>query len=320
MRWRKLGMVFDLSKHSLPAGSIGFAQSPQPVVFDNFVRVYFSTRAVDPKNGKFISDGAFVDFAPDFSKVLCVSERPVIERGGLGCFDEHGIFPMNVVKSGKNLLGYTCGWSRRVSVSVETGIGLAISSDGGLSFKRVGIGPILTSSLREPCLVGDGFVFQYGEAFHMWYIFGKGWQTYVDGGVPERIYKIGHAISSDGVEWKKTAEGVAIIPDAIGEFECQALPCVTKIQGLYHMFFCFRHSHDFRTNPSRGYRIGHAQSSDLIHWERDDHAIPLEHESESWDSDMMCYPGICQSGGQTFLLYNGNEFGRHGFGAAVLVE
>jgi sucrose-6-phosphate hydrolase SacC (GH32 family) len=168
--------------------------------------------------------------------------------------------------------------------------------------------------------VGDGFVFQEGEAFHMWYIFGKGWQTYEDGGVPERTYKIGHAVSSDGVEWKKTAEGLAIIPDAIGELECQALPCVTKINGLYHMFFCFRHSHDFRTNPSRGYQIGHAVSKDLIHWERDDHAIPLESESESWDSDMMCYPGICQSGGQTYLLYNGNEFGRHGFGVAVLEE
>ena len=51
MRWRKLGLVFDLSKHRLPAGSVGFAQSPQPVVFDNFVRDYFSTRAVDPENG-----------------------------------------------------------------------------------------------------------------------------------------------------------------------------------------------------------------------------------------------------------------------------
>ena len=318
MRWRKLGMVFELSKHRLPDGCIGFAQSPQPVVFDNHVRVFFSTRAVDSKNGKFISDVAFVDFTLDFSKVLRVSERPVIERGGLGCFDEHGIFPMNVVKVGNDLLGYACGWSRRVSVSVETGIGLAVSKDCGESFQRLGSGPVLTTSLQEPCLVGDGFVFKEGDDFHMWYIFGKGWQTYVKGGVPERTYKIGHAISSDGVTWRKTAEGVSIIPDAIGDLECQALPCVIKIDGFYHMFFCFRHSFDFRANPSRGYRIGHAQSSDMLHWERDDHSISLSREADSWDSDMMCYPGICESGGRTYLLYNGNEFGRHGFGAAVL--
>lgn len=318
MRWRKLSMVFDLSKHRLPEGSIGFAQSPQPVVFENHVRVFFSTRAVDSKNGKFISDVAFVDFTPDFSEVLSVSERPVIERGSLGCFDEHGIFPMNVLKSGNDLLGYTCGWSRRVSVSVETGIGLAVSKDGGESFQRLGSGPVLTTSLQEPCLVGDGFVLKEDEDFHMWYIFGKGWQTYVEGGVPERTYKIGHAISSDGIIWRKTAEGGAIIPDAIGELECQALPCVIKIDGSYHMFFCFRHSFDFRTNPSRGYRIGHAESSDLVHWERDDHSISLSQEANTWDSDMMCYPGVCQSRGRTYLLYNGNEFGRHGFGAAVL--
>lgn len=318
MRWRKLGMVFDLSKHRLPEGCIGFAQSPQPVVFEHHVRVFFSTRAMDSKNGKFLSDVAFVDFTPDFSKVLRVSERSVIERGGLGCFDEHGIFPMNVVKYGNILLGYTCGWSRRVSVSVETGVGLAVSKDGGESFHRLGSGPVLTTSLQEPCLVGDGFVLKEADDFHMWYIFGKGWQAYVEGGVPERTYKIGHAISSDGVTWRKTAEGVSIIPDAIGDMECQALPCVMKIDGVYHMFFCFRHSVDFRTNPSRGYRIGHALSSDMIHWERDDHAISLSQEPGAWDSDMMCYPGICQSGGQTYLLYNGNEFGKHGFGAAVL--
>ena len=276
MKWHKLGMVFDLSKHRLPAGCIGFAQSPQPLVFENHVRVFFSTRAVDPKNGKFISDVAFVDFSPDFSEVLRVSDRPVIERGGLGCFDEHGIFPMNVVKYRGDLLGYTCGWSRRASVSVETGIGLALSKDCGLSFQRLGPGPVLTSSAREPCLVGDGFVLQEGDDFHMWYIFGKGWQTHVEGGVPERTYKIGHAISADGMEWRKTAEGVSIIPDAIGDLACQALPCVIKIDGFYHMFFCFRHSFDFRTNPSRGYRIGHAVSKDLSHWERDDDAIVLE--------------------------------------------
>jgi sucrose-6-phosphate hydrolase SacC (GH32 family) len=167
-------------------------------------------------------------------------------------------------------------------------------------------------------LVGDGFVLQEGGSYHMWYIFGTGWRSYEGSSVPERTYKIGHAESVDGIDWSKTSEGTAIIPDALGEAESQALPCVIKIAGIYHMFFCYRHSWDFRTNPKRGYRIGHAFSKDLMNWVRDDQEIPLEHNDGSWDSDMMCYPGVCESRGQTYLLYNGNEFGRHGFGAAVL--
>jgi hypothetical protein len=318
MKWRKLGLIFDLAKNSLPAGCIGFAQSPQPVVFEDFVRVYFSTRVVDPENGKFISVVAFADFEPDFSKVISVSKGPVIERGRLGCFDEHGIFPMNVIRRGCELWGYTCGWSRRVSVSVETGIGLAVSKDDGLKFERRGDGPLVTSSLKEPFLVGDGFVLQQGAWYHMWYIFGTEWRTYELRGVPERTYKIGHAVSEDGIAWKKSSEGTAVIPDALDEAECQALPCVIKIGGLYHMFFCYRHSYGFRTDPARGYRLGHASSKDLRRWVRDDQAIPLRGATGSWDSEMICYPGICESRGKTYLLYNGNEFGRHGFGAAVL--
>jgi hypothetical protein len=318
MRWRKLGLIFDLDKHKLPGSSVGFAQSPQPVVFKDFIRVYFSTRTIDPKNGKFISDVAFVDFSCDLSKVIRISERPVIARGELGCFDEHGIFPMNVIKRDLELWGYTCGWSRRISVSVETGVGLAVSKDGGKTFDRMGKGPVLTSSTKEPFLVGDGFVLKEGNAFHMWYIFGTTWLSYKQGGALERTYKIGHALSADGISWEKTNEGVSIISEVIGVEECQALPCVIKIDGLYHMFFCFRHSFDFRKNPARGYRLGHAFSKNLREWIRDDQGVYLEKDHGAWDSDMMCYPGVCQSDSKTYLLYNGNEFGRRGFGAAVL--
>ncbi len=39
--------IFDPTQHRLPNGCVQFAQSPQALVFDDFVRVYFSTRAVD---------------------------------------------------------------------------------------------------------------------------------------------------------------------------------------------------------------------------------------------------------------------------------
>ena len=37
-----------------------------------------------------------------------------------------------------------------------------------------------------------------------------------------------------------------------------------------------------------------------------------------WDSDMLCYPHAFEYRGNVYLLYNGNEFGRHGFGLAIL--
>ncbi len=316
MRWRKLGKIFDPTQHQLPADCKEFAQSPQALVCDDFVRIYFSTRSRDA-NGKYLSHVAFVDMTKNLSSVVRVSTRPVIPLGDLGTFDEHGIFPMNVLRRNGVVHAYTCGWSRRVAVSVETGVGLAVSGDDGESFRRVGAGPVLTSSPQEPFLVGDGFVMEVGGRLHMWYIFGTEWKRYASDAPPERTYKIGHAVSADGVEWVKE-EGRRIIADRLGESESQALPTVIEIDGRYHMFFCYRQSFDFRLNRDRGYRIGHAWSEDLVSWIRADEELLLDVSAGEWDSDMLCYPHVFRCDGKVYLLYNGNQFGRYGFGAAVL--
>lgn len=317
MKWKKLGHIFDPIQYQLPDECVQFAQSPQTLVFDDFVRIYFSTRSVDKNNGKYLSHIAFVDMQKNLRDVIRVSEKTVIPLGGLGCFDEHGIFPMSVMRHGDVIYGYTCGWSRRVSVSVDTSIGLAVSHDDGLTFQRVGDGPVLTASLYEPCLVGDGFVKVIEGVFHMWYIFGTGWKKFSAEAAPDRTYKIGHAVSSDGISWSKE-EARQIIADSLGADESQALPTVIEIDDRYHMFFCYRQSFDFRQNKDRGYRIGHAWSDDLLNWTRDDENPLLDVTPGAWDSDMLCYPHVFECDGKVYLLYNGNEFGRYGFGLAVL--
>ncbi len=317
MKWKKLGRVFNPVEHHLPNDCVQFAQSPQALVFDDFVRVYFSTRSVDPKNGKFLSHIAFVELSKDLRKISRVSDKTVIPLGGLGCFDEHGIFPINVLRHGDLIYAYTCGWNRRVSVSVDTAIGLAISRDDGLTFQRTGDGPVLGPSLHEPCLVGDGFVAIVNGLFHMWYIFGTGWKRFSNDAPPDRIYKIAHATSSNGVDWIKE-EGRCIIPDRLGQQECQALPSVIEIDGRHHMFFCYRHATDFRSNPDRGYRVGHAWTDDLQNWTRDDGNPRLDVSPGDWDAEMLCYPHVFRCDERVYLLYNGSEFGRFGFGAAEL--
>ena len=136
---------------------------------------------------------------------------------------------------------------------------------------------------------------------------------------PERTYKIGHAVSPDGVAWSRE-DGRRIIGDRLGPDESQALPSVIEIDGRYHMFFCYRESVDFRTAPGRGYRIGHAVSDDLRNWTRDDDCPLPAGAAGEWDSEMQCYPHVFESEGRVLLLYNGNGFGRFGFGAAVLEQ
>jgi hypothetical protein len=84
------------------------------------------------------------------------------------------------------------------------------------------------------------------------------------------------------------------------------------------MFFCYRQQFGFRTTRDAAYRIGYASSEDLKLWTRDDASVGIDVSSEGWDSDMQCYPSVFEWEGSVYLLYNGNEFGRLGFGVAVL--
>lgn len=312
-----MGKIFDPTTHSSFKDFDGFAQSPQVLELMDRIRVYFSIRKRD-RTGKYLSHISFVDYDKEFKQIIGVAVEPVIELGKLGTFDEHGIFPINPLQHGDRVYAYTCGWSRRASVSVETATGFAISFDNGVTFEKQGEGPIFCSSLHEPFLVGDSFVRVYNNVFHMWYIYGIKWAKFDDVMSPERIYKIAHAISYDGISWVR--DGKQIIADKLNEDECQALPTVIDWNGRYHMYFCYRHVTGFRIGKDRGYRIGYASSDDLVTWVRNDSLAGVDGNGADWDSDMQCYPHVFSSNEKLYLIYNGNEFGKYGFGLAVLEQ
>lgn len=317
MKWQKLGKLFDPRDHQLVSGCVEFSQSPQAVVFPEHVRVYFSTRQLDDR-GKFLSHVSFVDFDKSLNRILRVASHEVLPLGARGTFDEHGIFPISPLRVGSRIYAYTTGWTRRVSVSTDSGIGLAISDDGGETFVRHGQGPVLTASLHEPFLVSDGFVLQHDGQFHMWYIYGERWLRPTPDAVPDRVYKIAYALSPDGIHW--TPQHIPVLDDRLGADECQALPSVLWHDGKFHMVFCYRHATDFRRNPSRGYRLGLASSTDMLHWHRDDGPVIAPGVLGDWDADMQCYPNLVEIEGVPHLFYNGSEFGRFGFGAARLAS
>lgn len=314
-RWEKLGRVFNPTEFKRDGWMDEFAQAPSSLVFDDFVRVYFSCRPRPDENGQYVSRAAYVDLdRTDLFNVLRVSPSPVLELGALGTFDEFGTYPISVIRDGNAIHAYYAGWTRCESVPFNVAIGYAVSHNGGETFEKIGPGPVLSYSPQEPFVLSGPKIRRYGGIWYLWYIAGRKWKIFE--GRPEPVYKIRLASSVDGITWTKLNQDV--IPDRLGEDEAQASPDVFFSGGKYHMFFCYRQASDYRRNKDRSYRIGYAYSYDLLNWTRDDAMVGLDVSDEGWDSEMLAYPHVLELDGVVYLLYLGNQVGRFGFGAARL--
>jgi hypothetical protein len=312
--WKKLGRVFNPQIIKDKSWMKEFAQAPSVLIFDKFVRVYFSCRPLPDKNGQYISYSAFIDLnRNNLFEIVNVSKKPVLELGQKGTFDEFGTYPISVIKNGKDIWAYYGGWTRCKSVPFNVAIGMAISHDNGVTFKKLGNGPILSYDPNEPFILSGPKIRKFNNLWYLWYIAGRKWIMGND--KPEPVYKIRMASSNDGINWIK--QGKDLIEDKIETNECQASPDVFFYKGKYHMFFSYRYSLNFR-NKEKGYRIGYAFSKDLVNWIRDDIKSGINVSNEGWDSEMISYPHVFELDAKIYMLYLGNQVGRFGFGLAQL--
>jgi len=311
--WNKIGRIFNPSDYVEIQWLDQFAQAPATLVFDDFVRVYFSCRP-KPIDGQFVSDTAWVDFdRKDLTKVLNIAKKPILPRGDKGTFDEFGVYPTSIVRNEDKVVAYYGGWTRCEAVPFNVAIGRATSSDNGESFTKEGPGPIISYSPEEPFVMSGPKIRKFGSTWYLFYIAGKKWIS--TSRIAEPVYQIRMAYSDDGITWKK--ENKDLIPPRIEEDECQASPDVFFKDGVYHMFFCYRKSLNFRGKEG-GYRIGYAFSTDLINWTRDDSKSGIDVSESGWDSEMVAYPHVFELDGEIYMMYLGNDVGREGFGLAKL--
>lgn len=316
LRWRRLGRVFDPATDGAGPWMREFAQCPTPFLLDErTLRVYISCRPQRGADAQYVSHPGYVDLdRRDPTRVLGVSPQPLLPLGGLGCFDEFGVMPCSVVRSGDRVLMYYTGWTRMASVPYTVGIGVAVSHDGGTRFERLGEGPLLGLTLHEPYLVNSPAVQVVDGAWHMWYLSGTGWlQT---GDRPEPLFHLVHASSDDGLRWRR--DGQPVLPSG-DPLECQDIFLPFRHQGRWHAVFAHRRALGFRTDPGSMYRLGHAVSDDLAHWTRDDGLAGFAASGQGWDSQMVCSTQVLRVDGRVLMFYCGDEIGRWGFGIAELL-
>lgn len=300
-----MGLVYG------PDGTIEWAKThamiPTPIRMNaEVIRVY-----VTFCDSSGVGRPGYVDVAShDPLKVLAVSQKPLLELGKPGTFDENGLLCCGVTDLGNGRMHmYYVGFELGTKIRYRLLTGLAISEDGGNTFSRYAPTPVMERSSAELYFRCGPYCLYTPQCFRLWYVAGSDWLNINGKSMP--IYDIRYAESVDGIHWPD--QGEVQIPITDPDEHGFGRPCViAKAGGGYRMFY------SVRRRSFGAYRLGYAESADGREWTRLDDRLNLDVTPGDFDSDAIMYAAPIEVDGRLYVFYNGNSFGQDGFAVAIL--
>jgi hypothetical protein len=263
-------------------------------------RVFYSGR--DAKNRS--SVGA-VDIDIVRREAHWHSNGPVFEHGPEGTYFENGVSIGNCYEAaGRRFLGFM-GWQWPPGEHWRGAIGRLLVTPN-LLLQLQDRQPLMGLDAEDPVSLSYPWIMQTGDGmYHIWYGSTVAW----DAGNGEMLHVIKHATSMDGDAWNR--DGIAV-PFEIDVAQAYSRPAV-RIDSRrgFEMWF------SYRGNPRTPYRIGYAHSDDGRRFTLDLAGAGISVSDSGWDSEMIEYPFVFQHGRQWYMLYNGNGYGKTGFGLAI---
>lgn len=303
-RWEKLGLLYCPVPGSRHTKLLSHAANPLPVLIeDDIYRIYFCGR--DAHNR---SSVAAVDIDIVRRSIIKEHEHPFFIHGPAGSFYADGVSIGNCyeIKGVKYML--FMGWQNPEAGHWRGDIGRIIVKPD-LTLELDSENPLLGSDTSDPISLAYPWVMKAEETgYRMWYPSTITW----DAGNGEMLAVINFATSVDGQHWDR--EGLAI-PYELGKAQAFSRPTVVgNTREGFEMWF------SYRSGNGENYRIGYALSSDGRRWVLALEDAGIDVSSIGWDSEMIEYPFVFDHKGRRYMLYNGNEYGKSGFGLAVLTR
>jgi len=300
MKWKKLGRILGESNSDYEGNT--YAAVPFAQFLDkDLIKIYFSSR--DDHNRSVLN---FITL--NLNKLNIIkdfSTKPLVLPGNLGTFDDSGVMGSCLLEDDDELKLYYIGWNLGKTVPFRNAIGLLTSKDKGLSWEKFSEGPIMDRTYKEPHFVASCCVIKDDGKYKMWYLSCVKWKKI--GNKIRHIYHIKYAESDNGYDWERSGR-IAIDFKNENEYAI-SVPRVIIEDSIYKMWYSYRGTH---------YKIGYAESNDGISWERKDDQHIFIGKDEFWDNQMQCYPFVFNWKDNKYMLYNGNDYGRTGFGIAIL--
>ncbi len=303
-KWKKLNILFNVGN----TNDWAISHAMMPCIYQkdehNF-SIFFSAR--DSYNQ---ARPASVNLDMSNFTFSNTSKIPLLELGDIGAFDDSGIMPTCLVNVNHKLYMYYNGWTLGKKIPFWSFNSVAISKDNGESFnKKFKYPNVLYRNEVDTFSTFAPFVLKIDNDWRMWYVSCTKW-TY-DNNVPKHYYHIKYAHSKNGIDWIR--EGKICIDFKSTLEYAIARPMVIYENKLYKMWYSYRASPQIET-----YRIGYATSTNGVDWIRKDEEVGIDVSESGWDSEMICYSYIFDYKDNRYMLYNGNGYGKTGFGIAIL--
>ncbi len=303
MAWNKLGRIYAPDGQARHPKLLTHAANPLAVhLSGDIYRIFFSGRDAENRS----SVGA-VDIDILTREVVQEHDAPVFEHGPPGSFYADGVSIGNCHETDDGRFMLFMGWRNPPDAHWRGEIGrLRVNPDLSLALEDKL--PYMGLDHEDPVSLSYPWVQKATTGdWSMWYGSTLTW----DAGNGEMVHVIKRAISKDGIHWSR--QGVAV-PYAIGTAQAFSRPAILCDRHGHHMWF------SVRSGKGETYRIGYAFSVDGETWDLRLQDAGIDISADGWDSEMIEYPFVFQHKGEDYLLYNGNGYGRTGFGLAVLVH
>jgi len=289
-KWRKLGKIYSVNNSD--ECLLTHASNPLAVhLSGDIFRVYYSGR--DSQNRSSVS---YVDLDIITKTIINDYKLPIIKPQD-NTFYSHGITIGNSWKEeDKTYIGFM-GWQQNKGEHWRGDIGKFNVNDTSEISLVLGINKEDEISLSYP------HVEVIDNTYRMWYGSTVSW-TSING---EMVHILKSATTNDFQNWQ--FDGMSIQYN-MNKAQAFSKPSVFKDEKGYHMWFSYRGGNGIP------YRLGYSFSEKGKYWDMMKQSNLSVSES-GWDSNMVCYPHVFKHKNNLYMLYNGNSYGRSGFGLAV---
>lgn len=302
MKWTKLGLIFNANAFANGNWFVNSALTPQPYrLNEDIIRVYAGFRNLDG-----VSRIGYVDLdSKDVTKIVGVSEKPVLDIGRDGCFDDNGLILGDVVDGPDGIYLFYVGFQLVKKAKFLAFSGVAISKDNGCQFKRISEAPILDRAENQTTIAAIHTARFENGLWRLWFARGDDWEIIKGTSYPR--YHICYVETKSLLNIPRNA--LTCIKAMSPEYRIGRPKVYRLSSGDYFMY---------ATKGTIGgeYSPSYFRSKDGVKWDRDDSEVGISLSSSGWDSETLCYPALIQNGESVLMIYNGNRMGFDGFGAA----